>query len=73
MGRREDPSDISDEEGAILEPLIPPAKPGGRVRTTNMRAVINALFSEASELRPRQRKLTQSGESTSNLSKEGGK
>jgi transposase len=38
MGRREDPSDINDEEWTILEPLIPPAKPGGRVRTSNMRA-----------------------------------
>jgi len=44
MNRREYPSDISDEEWAILEPLIPPAKPGGRPRTTNMREVINALF-----------------------------
>jgi putative transposase len=45
MCRREYPSDIRDEEWAILEPLIPPAKPGGRPRTTNIREVINALFS----------------------------
>ena len=44
MCRREYPSDISDEEWAILEPLIPPAKPGGRPRTTHIREVINALF-----------------------------
>jgi len=44
MCRREDPSDVTDEEWAILEPLIPPAKPGGRPRTTEMREVINALF-----------------------------
>ena len=44
MGRREYPSDVSDDEWAILEPLIPPAKPGGRPRTTDMREVINALF-----------------------------
>lgn len=29
---------------SILEPLIPPAKPGGRPRTTNMCEVMNALF-----------------------------
>ena len=44
MCRRDYPSDISDEEWSSLEPLIPPAKPGGRPRTTNMREVLNALF-----------------------------
>ena len=44
MDRREYPSDVSDEEWAILEALIPPEKPGGRPRTTEMREVINALF-----------------------------
>lgn len=43
MRRREYPSDISDEEWAILEPLIPKALPGGRPRTTTMREVINAI------------------------------
>lgn len=44
MCRREYPSDVSDEEWVILEPLIPHAKPGGRPRTTDMREVVNALF-----------------------------
>jgi putative transposase len=44
MRRRNYPSDVIDEEWAILEPLIPPAKPGGRPRTVNMREVINAIF-----------------------------
>jgi putative transposase len=44
MRRRDYPSDVSDEEWAILEPLIPPAKPGGRPRTADMREVINAIF-----------------------------
>lgn len=44
MNRREYPSDISNEEWTILEPLIPPEKPGGRPRTTDMREVINAIF-----------------------------
>jgi len=38
------PSDLRDQEWAILEPLIPPAKPGGRPRTVNMREVINAIL-----------------------------
>ena len=37
-------SDLTDEEWALLEPLIPPAKRGGRPRTTNMRAVLNGIF-----------------------------
>jgi len=44
MCRRAYPSDVTEEEWAILEPLIPPAKPGGRKRPTDMREVLNALF-----------------------------
>ena len=44
MSRKRYTSDLSDTEWAILEPLIPPAKPGGRPRTTNMREVLNAIF-----------------------------
>jgi transposase len=38
------PSDLSDQEWALLEPLIAPAKPAGHPRTTDMREVLNALF-----------------------------
>ena len=38
------PSDLTEQEWAILEPLIPPAKPGGRPRSTEMRAVVNAIL-----------------------------
>jgi transposase len=38
------PSDMTDDEWARLEPLIPPAKPGGRPRQTNMREALNAIF-----------------------------
>jgi putative transposase len=38
------PSDLTDRQWAILEPLIPPAKPGGRPRSVEMREVINAIF-----------------------------
>lgn len=37
-------SDLSDEEWAILAPLIPLAKPGGHPRTTDMRAVCNGIY-----------------------------
>jgi len=35
---------MTDDEWARLEPLIPPAKPGGRPRQTNMREALNAIF-----------------------------
>ena len=38
------PSDLTDEQWAHLEPLIPPADPGGRPRKTDMRAAMNAIF-----------------------------
>jgi putative transposase len=39
-------TDASDEQWAILEPLIPPAKKGGRPRSekTDMREIVNAIF-----------------------------
>lgn len=38
------PSDLTDAEWERLEPLIPPAKPGGRPRETDMRQAMNAIF-----------------------------
>jgi putative transposase len=38
------PSDISDDQYNLIEPLIPPAKPGGRPREVDMKEVINAIF-----------------------------
>ena len=37
-------TDVSDAAWALLAPLLPAARPGGRRRTTNIRAVINAIF-----------------------------
>ena len=37
------PSDLTDAEWERLAPLIPPAKPGGRPRTVEMRAVLNGV------------------------------
>jgi transposase len=36
------PSDLTDAEWTLLEPLIPPEKPGGRPREVEMRAVQSA-------------------------------
>jgi transposase len=38
------PSDLSDAEWALVEPMIPPAKHGGRPRKVNVREVLNGLF-----------------------------
>lgn len=38
------PSDLTDAEWAILEPLIPPEKLGGRPREVDMRAVLGGIF-----------------------------
>lgn len=35
---------LSDDQYRLLEPLIPPAKPGGRERTTDMRRLLDGLF-----------------------------
>ena len=37
------PRDLTDDEWAILEPLLPPPKPGGRPRSANLREVMNAI------------------------------
>jgi len=38
------PSDLSDREWALLEPLLPGAKPGGRPRSVNLRRILNGVF-----------------------------
>jgi putative transposase len=37
-------TDLTDAEFALIEPLLPPAKSGGRRRTTLLREVLNALL-----------------------------
>lgn len=43
METRKYPSDLTDEQWALVEPLIP-IFPGGRPRKTSMRDVVNAIF-----------------------------
>ena len=38
------PSDLTDEESALVEPLIPPAKRGGNRRHVGVREVVNGLM-----------------------------
>jgi len=38
------PSDLTDEEWGLVEPLIPPGKTGGGKRTVIMREVVNGLM-----------------------------
>jgi hypothetical protein len=42
--RKPYPTDLTDEQWAILQPLLPPAKPGGRPRAVDLREVINTLL-----------------------------
>jgi transposase len=38
------PSDLTDEEWALAEPLIPPGKRGGGKRTVDLRQVMNGIM-----------------------------
>src|SRR5512132_2340327 len=44
MKRQPYPSDLTDAQWAILEPLTPPEKPLGRPRGVDLREVINAVL-----------------------------
>ena len=37
------PSDLTDAQWQLIGPLLPPAKPGGRPRTVDLREVLDAL------------------------------
>ena len=43
MPRRPYPSDLSDAEWAMLEPLLPPVRPGGRPRAHPLREIVDAI------------------------------
>ena len=44
MKRKLYPSDLTDKQWAILAPLLPAARTGGRPRQVNLREVLNAIF-----------------------------
>ena len=37
-------TDLTDEQWALVEPLLPAAKPGGRPRNVNLREVLNSML-----------------------------
>jgi putative transposase len=44
MERTPYPSDLTDEQWKLIEPWIPPPKPGGRPREVDMREVIHGIL-----------------------------
>ena len=44
MKRKPYPSDLSDAQWALLEPLMPKAKQSGRPRRVELRQIINRIF-----------------------------
>src|SRR5712691_2552653 len=53
------PSDLTDDEWAYIKPLIPPAKPGGGKRRTDMRASSRNRNRQTIRSRQRVRTVTQ--------------
>jgi putative transposase len=43
MTRKSYPSDLTDEQWSLIEPMIPPEPPGGRTREVDMREVFNGI------------------------------
>jgi len=44
MNRKAYPTDRKEAEWAILKPLLPEAKPGGRPRSVDLGEILNAIF-----------------------------
>jgi putative transposase len=44
MSTKPYPSDLTDSQWLLIAPLLPPARPGGRPRKTDVRAVVNGIF-----------------------------
>jgi putative transposase len=44
MARTPYPSDLTDEQWSMIEPMIPPAELGGRHRSVDMREVVNGIL-----------------------------
>ena len=47
LPRKPYPTDLTDARWAILEPLVPPAKPGGSPREMDRRKLLKAIFYQA--------------------------
>ncbi len=45
MERKPYPTDLTDAQWKLIQPLLPEAKPGGRPRSVDLRAVLDGIFS----------------------------
>lgn len=43
MNRPSYPTDLTDAQWQLIKPMIPPAKPGGRRRSVDMRQILNGI------------------------------
>jgi putative transposase len=44
MERKHYPTDLTDDQWELVRPLLPPAKPGGRPRSVDLREILNGIF-----------------------------
>ena len=44
MTRQRYPTDLTDRQWAVVQPLLPPAKPGGRPRSVDLREILDAVL-----------------------------
>lgn len=44
MARQRYPTDLTDRQWAVLQPLLPAAKPGGRPRSVDLREIMDAVL-----------------------------
>jgi putative transposase len=44
MARKHYPSDLTDDEWLIINPMIPPELPGGRPRKWDMHDIVEGIF-----------------------------
>ena len=44
MEREPYPSDLTDDQWKVIDPLLPGAKPGGRPRSVEMREVVDGIL-----------------------------
>lgn len=44
MTRQRYPTDLTDRQWVVLQPLLPPAKPGGRPRSVDLREILDAVL-----------------------------
>jgi len=44
MDNKNYPSDLTNEQWKLIEPLLPPSKTGGRPRSTDLRQMVNGIL-----------------------------